>query len=313
MSLNSSCRAQNADCAEEDRAALLDFKAGIVQDPTGALQTWTGNDCCRWNGLLCDTHNGRVVNLILNADQGNSREYMSGTLSDSIGNLSYLNKFIIFSWKYIGGTIPSSISGLSALTHLSLDNNNLTCSIPSAIADLPQLQFLSLSGNRLTGAIPQSIGNLQGLTALYLDSNQLSSSIPSSIGNLSRLSVLALNNNLFSDPIPESVGALASLSALDISNNFLTGNVPSSFGNLCSLTKLLASNNRLNGSIPESLGLLGNNLNKTMFGRKSTDRRYPTVIFQFNIPSIPGSIPKYTHRQPPLFPKFLTSCHPPPL
>jgi len=49
---------------------------------------------------------------------------MSETISKSIGKLSSLQTFIVFSWKNIGTSIPSSISILSALTHLSLDNKN---------------------------------------------------------------------------------------------------------------------------------------------------------------------------------------------
>lgn len=196
MSLNS-CHGQKiAQCVEQDRVALLAFKAGIVEDPSGALKSWTGNDCCKWKGVSCDNNGGRVVSLILDGDPmgaGNTSVYMSGSISESIGNLSYLRTFTLMRWKNIGGIIPASISRLSALNHLTLDNNKLTGSIPSDIGQLLSLQSLSLTGNLIAGPIPESIGKLRNLTSLYLDSNRLSGFIPSSIGNLRLLSVFVGN------------------------------------------------------------------------------------------------------------------------
>jgi hypothetical protein len=55
-----------------------------LDDPNGVLESWIGDDFCRWSDVLWDSHSGRVVNLILNMNQGNNSEYMSGTISESI-------------------------------------------------------------------------------------------------------------------------------------------------------------------------------------------------------------------------------------
>ncbi|CAI7836027.1 unnamed protein product [Closterium sp. NIES-54] len=59
------------------------------------------------------------------------------------------------------GSIPNSISSLTALYILYLSYNNLTGSIPNSISSLVNLKFLDLSNNALTGSIPNSISSLE--------------------------------------------------------------------------------------------------------------------------------------------------------
>ena len=56
------------------------------------------------------------------------------------------------------GEIPPELGGLSNLTRLWLDNNQLTGEIPPELGGLSNLTLLSLSSNQLTGEIPPELG-----------------------------------------------------------------------------------------------------------------------------------------------------------
>jgi hypothetical protein len=45
----------------DDVLGLMAFKAGLVQDPTGALRSWREDDAspCAWTGVVCDHVTGR--------------------------------------------------------------------------------------------------------------------------------------------------------------------------------------------------------------------------------------------------------------
>lgn len=75
--------------------------------------------------------------------------------------------------KNLEGSLPS-LSNLSYLKTLSLEQNKLTGYVPS---DLPKsLNELNLSGNKLGGQLPESIANLTMLTTINLAYNRLTAS-----------------------------------------------------------------------------------------------------------------------------------------
>ncbi len=92
----------------------------------------------------------------------------------------------------LAGPIPSDISGLSKLTKLYLNNNEITGSVPY---QFKSLNTLYLSYNMLIGSIPSQLFALTGLINLYLDYNYITSTIPSRISTLTNLEYLALNAN----------------------------------------------------------------------------------------------------------------------
>ncbi|KAH7907348.1 RNI-like protein [Hygrophoropsis aurantiaca] len=73
------------------------------------------------------------------------------------------------------GTIPSSISSLTALTQLLLTSNNLQAPLPSTFPS--SLQILSLQNNTaLTGTVPSSLCSSSSLKSCSLQSTGLSAS-----------------------------------------------------------------------------------------------------------------------------------------
>ena len=63
----------------------------------------------------------------------------------------------------LGGTLPSSLSVLTALQSLGLYDGTITGTVPSTLGACVQLQYLTLTGTQLSGTIPSSLGTLRGL------------------------------------------------------------------------------------------------------------------------------------------------------
>ncbi|CAA2998583.1 probable LRR receptor-like serine threonine-kinase At3g47570 [Olea europaea subsp. europaea] len=193
-----------------------------------------------------------------------------------IGNMSNLI------WLQMGGNeftgkIPDTLSQLSKLQKLLLDENNLRGSIPDNLCNLVNLYKLDLEKNQLSHQLPTCLGNLTSLREFYLANNSLTSTIPSTlwanreiqimdlsynflngllvpeIGSVIRMRELYLSGNQFSGEIPSTIGKLQNLVYLTLSNNRLNGSIPESFGNLIALQSLDLSNNNLNGVIPMSM------------------------------------------------------------
>ncbi|BAU01449.1 protein NSP-INTERACTING KINASE 1-like [Vigna umbellata] len=151
--------------------ALIGIKAFLV-DPHGILDNWDADavDPCSWNMVTCSPDN-LVVSL------GIPSQNLSGILSPSIGNLTYLQTVV-------------------------LQNNNITGSIPSEIGKLSKLQTLDLSDNFFNGEIPPSLGHLRSLQYLRLNNNSFDGECPVSLANMAQLAFLDLSYNNLSGPIP---------------------------------------------------------------------------------------------------------------
>jgi hypothetical protein len=164
------------------------------------------NEPCYWFGVR-KCAGGHVTELNL-SDNG-----LSGTIPESIGNLSSLEILYLFENQLL----PEFTGNLSNLKELHLSNNQLT-SLPESIGNLSSLERLVLSSNQLT-SLPESIGNLSSLERIVLSGNQLTS-LPESIGNLNNLKEFYLGNNQLCY-LPFSIINLKALTNLNVSNNHL--------------------------------------------------------------------------------------------
>ncbi|KAH6776638.1 hypothetical protein C2S52_014199 [Perilla frutescens var. hirtella] len=205
----------------------------------------------------------------------------TGSLPDSIGNLSSQLWYMRISGNQLSGSIPPSIGNLVGLTTLDVASSNLQGPIPWSIGKLHRLQEIYLQENRLTNLIPLSFGNLTLLNHLVLWQNNISGNIPPSLSNCSNLLILDfaennlngsippeimrlstisillnLSNNVLTDTIPSEVGTLRNLGALDLSHNRLSGFLPSTLSSCVMLEWLHLDHNSLQGEIPDGLGAL---------------------------------------------------------
>ncbi|CDY39211.1 BnaA03g50230D [Brassica napus] len=152
--------------------ALINIKNGL-HDPRGALNNWDefSVDPCSWAMITCSSDN-LVIGL------GAPSQSLSGTLSESIGNLTNLGQ-------------------------VSLQNNNISGKIPPELGLLPKLQTLDLSNNRFSGEIPLSVQQLSTLQYLRLNNNSLSGPFPASLSQIPHLTFLDLSYNNLSGPVPK--------------------------------------------------------------------------------------------------------------
>lgn len=150
------------------------------------------------------------------------------------------------------GSLPDSISALSALTGLYLTMNDVQ-SLPDSLYTLTRLQQLQVGMCGLAGSIPEAVGSLQSLQVLWLSYNSLVGTLPDSLGSLTNLVSLYLDNNYYlNGTLPSSLGNLKSLHHLTLGTNRFTGGIPDSFGNLQQLLQLKVSSNQVSGTVPDS-------------------------------------------------------------
>ncbi|XP_073145757.1 uncharacterized protein [Henckelia pumila] len=181
---------------------------------------------------------------------------IQGTIPSGIQNLIALSR-ISFLGNFLEGPIPSGIGKLSKALAIELQANGLTNEIPSSLGNLTLLNHVDLSDNNLRGTIPQSLSNCTNLLYIDLSFNNLIGSIPQDVISLSSISILFnLAHNAFTGSIPPEVGSLYNLLELDLSGNRLSGVIPSTLGSCIALGRLHLENNSLQGQIPVELGAL---------------------------------------------------------
>lgn len=227
-----------------ERQALLNLYAqadGANWLHDGGWNGAVGTEC-NWERVTCNLSGTRVTGLDLEDNQ------LLGTLPPSLSDLSALTSLRLNN-NQLSGNLPP-LSGLTQLATLNLSNNQFSGAIPS-LAGLANLQTLFLNNNQLTGSIP-SLSGLVQLTSLNLSSNELTGSIPFLSGSPLLRDVL-LSNNQFSGTVP-ILADLPQLNRLHLSNNQLNGSIPSIFG-LSQLEVLLLDDNQLTGSIPSLASL----------------------------------------------------------
>ncbi|KAF8092559.1 hypothetical protein N665_0411s0019 [Sinapis alba] len=172
----------------------------------------------------------------------------------------YRLEILFLSSNHFHGQVPSSISNLTQLSILGLDDNKLTGSI-QPLQNLTNLSVLGLVDNYLTGPIPSYILTMPFMSYLDLRGNHFTDPIDvsnSSSLSSSRLEHLLLGYNQFEGQILEPVSKLTTLIGLDLS--FLNISYPIDiriFSSLKSLLKLDLSGNSIS---PTSLSSDPNNI-----------------------------------------------------
>lgn len=238
-----------------DILALLAFKKGITNDPTGYItDSWNEesidfNGCpSSWNGIVCNA--GNVAAIVLD------NHGISGTADLSVfANLTMLVKLSMH-YNNFTGRLPDDFGGFQSLKFLDISNNQLFGKIPYGIGNLRSLQNLSLSGNNFSGPIPSSIGELASIQSLDLSRNALAGPLPSALKSLRSLVTLNLSFNAFSKAIPAGLDGMTSLEFLDLSWNQLDGGVDWSFLMESEVVHVDLSGNLLKSSSPKELKFL---------------------------------------------------------
>lgn len=224
---------------------------------------------------------------------------LRGTLSPSIGNLTFLKDLNLANNSFFG-SIPPEISKLYHLQHLLLSNNSFSGEIPRNFTFLTELIVIGLDRNNLRGTIPAEIGSLSNVNELHLSFNNLNGTIPSTLGNLSALRVLSLSDNNLKGIIPQEFGKLSSLQVLQLSDNQLTGILPLLLQNISSIQSILLGSNMLTGPLHWNFGLQLPNLQIFSIAQNqflgpippSITNASALMLLDFSFNSFNGSVPK---------------------
>ncbi|MBA0752603.1 hypothetical protein Gogos_001424 [Gossypium gossypioides] len=284
---------QSEGCWEIEKAALLQLKPFFPHINDEGI-SWGKGNCCRWNGVECNTSTGRVTRLFLeyrsvevynNISQGwylnislflpfhelKSLDLGNSYIAGFIDNHSFMNKLEILDLsnnKLLGNNILPYLAEFASLKTLLLDNCGLQGSIDiSELNSLKNLKELHLSGNQIEslGSLFQNKRQLRlaKLEVLDLSFNYLNNSIFSSLAALPHLKSLNLeSNHLIQSTYIQDLNVLSNLEKLNISYDRMDDSVPSQ-GNerelkLMNLEELNLRGNVFNSSILSSLGSLSN-------------------------------------------------------
>ncbi|KAJ6696557.1 hypothetical protein OIU85_002954 [Salix viminalis] len=294
--------AQDATTDPLEVKALRDIKNSLV-DINNNLSNWRQGDPCtsNWTGVLCfnSTKEGRYHVRELQLLNMN----LSGTLSPSLGRLSYL-EILDFMWNNITGSIPPEIGNITSLVLLVLNGNQLTGPIPEELGYLPNLERIQIDQNNISGPIPKSFANLNKTQHLHMNNNSISGHIPAELSRLPSLLHFLLDNNQLSGTLPPELSNFPNLLILQLDNNNFDGSpIPASYGNMTKLRKLSLRNCSLQGPMPDlsgipNLGYLDLSFNQ-LAGPIPTDKlseNITTIDLSYN--KLNGTIPAYFSELP---------------
>ena len=100
---------------------------------------------------------------------------------------SYSGTMLHVSENNLGGSLPTQLATLTALTSIQLHKNSLSGSLPTQLGSLTALTSMVLGWNSLSGSLPTQLGALTVLTWMHLTANGLSGSLPTQLGALTVL------------------------------------------------------------------------------------------------------------------------------
>ncbi|XP_075480238.1 LOW QUALITY PROTEIN: receptor kinase-like protein Xa21 [Primulina tabacum] len=202
---------------------------------------------------------------------------LTGSLPDSIANLSIQLSALYIGDNQIHGNIPSGIQNLIGLTNIDFENNFLEGPIPWGIGKLIKVRQIFMGGNELTNEVPASLANLTLLNDVDLSYNNLGGTMPQSLSNCTNLLYLDLSYNDLIGPISRDVFSLTSILVYyNLSHNAFMGSIPQ-VGSLCNLVELDLSHNRLSGTIPNTLSSCIE-LRRLHLGNNSLEGKIPDAL-----------------------------------
>ncbi|KAG2667113.1 hypothetical protein I3760_15G096400 [Carya illinoinensis] len=194
---------------------------------------------------------GQFPTLLL---ENNTRLVFLSLQNNSVSYITAL-QYLYLDNNHFSGEISHSISNLTNLFAIDFSNNNLLGMLPRWMGNMTLLSGIALGKSRLEGPIPVELGNLKSLSFLDLSHNSLVGSIPSCF-NWTNMKHVHLNKNRLTGPITSAFKSCSDLVTLNLRDNYFTGNIPDWIGNLSSLSILLLKANYLQGKIPFQICLL---------------------------------------------------------
>ncbi|XP_073101357.1 receptor-like protein EIX1 [Elaeis guineensis] len=152
-------------------------------------------------------------------------------------------------YNNLSGTIPQTLSQLSALQRLDLASNSFTGHLTEAhFANLTRLDYLDLSYNSFQ--VSQHWVPPFNASSIVMCSCHLGPKFPTWLRTQTNLRILSLCENNISDGFPTWFWDLKNIYVLNVSHNSMTGQLPTSMGGQ-QYWYLDVSSNNFHGPIPE--------------------------------------------------------------
>ncbi|KAL9380188.1 hypothetical protein Peur_028670 [Populus x canadensis] len=231
--------------------ALQDIRNSLI-DINKNLSNWRRGDPCtsNWTGVLCFNTTKEDAYLHVRELQLLNMN-LSGTLSPSLGHLSYM-EILLLNGNQLTGPLPEELGHLPKLDRIQIDQNHISGPIPKSFAYLNSTKHFHMNNNSISGQIPAELSRLPNLVHFLLDNNNLSGTLPPDLYKLPKLLILDLSFNQLAGPIPPNKLS-ENITTIDLSNNTLNGTIPAYFSDLPRLQLLSIANNSLSGSVPSTI------------------------------------------------------------
>lgn len=207
------------DCSAEDKAVLLSFKSGFV-DNTGVFSTWMSNstNCCTWTGVKCRESDGAILELSVVGSSASQpyrdTSYNGGTVGAGLVALKHLQKLNI-QWVLFNGGIPSQWGDFSDnLIWITINYANLRNDIPSNLANINNLQRLDLKQNHLTGSIPSTFcthDKISYIDVSYNDMNYIL--VPACLQGQNNITIIYDGQGQSSSPGSRGAGSMLTIAS----------------------------------------------------------------------------------------------------
>nr|GMD13729.1 receptor-like protein EIX2 [Ipomoea batatas] len=265
---------QQYSCLEGERISLLQFKKSLI-DRSNRLSSWTGLDCCKWEGVSCssttshvlelDLHNLPTYDVTVPVSSGIASFYcnncLEGEINQSLINLTHLDYLDLSSNNFSGINIPEFLESFKSLKYLNLSSSGFVGSIPTHLRNLSSLEYLDL-GNVDAPIVYNNLAtnNLEwlfGLSSLKtLDISQISighsENWLNTINKLKFLSSLNLAScNLGTTNPLSHVNSTTSLVWLNLEWNHLDSTIFLWLSNVTRLEHLSLAGNDINSDFPD--------------------------------------------------------------
>ncbi|KAK8490337.1 hypothetical protein V6N12_046866 [Hibiscus sabdariffa] len=277
-------------CLKHERVALLHLKPFF--NHFNYLYKWDeekGWDCCRWEGVECNTTTtttttGRLIRLSLNSTRGYNMGdwYLNASLFHPFKGLNSLN----LSYNSIAGFLENQgiekLSRLDNLETLDLSYNSWRNNTLFHMGALSSLKTLNFRGNLVEGnllhiqeafssvktlslqgqlsdpdneLVKVGNGNFLPYLSPKVQLKAISGTFPVwSLENNTKLQELVLKGNSFRGHLSFSSAPNFDLSLMDMSDNKLQGQIPSNnMFNFSTFEMLFLSKNAFEGNIPPCL------------------------------------------------------------